>query len=188
VCWQQVLGMQRIVAGRQHAPHSPGHGVPGSARGDAACAESSGWVLGWSGDAGHVALHLSSSPPAKSSSLASKTSCSPPGSAGAMARGAARLAASVSVHTGSGRVSASERSSTNTYPQAHLSYWAPAGLSSCPLACFAKSIVGYVAYAARHSCRTQHIVSDTPPVSLQPFVSRTPDTIGAIFRRWCACA
>lgn len=188
MCWQQVLGMQRIVAGRQHAPHSPGHGVPGSARGDAACAESSGWVLGWSGDAGHVALHLSSSPPAKSSSLASKTSCSPPGSAGAMARGAARSAASVSVHTGSGRVSASERSSTNTYPQAHLSYWAPAGLSSCPLACFAKSIVGYVAYAARHSCRTQHIVSDTPPVSLQPFVSRTPDTIGAIFRRWCACA
>jgi hypothetical protein len=100
----EVLGMQRLVAGQQHTQLPacrgvPAHrGVPSAAQGaengahragngasaSASClvsvssaeAETDGeWVLGWSGDASHVALHLSSSSHACSSSRAS-TACS----------------------------------------------------------------------------------------------------------------
>jgi hypothetical protein len=96
----EVLGMQRLVAGQQHTKLPacrgvPAHrGVPSAAQGaengapragngasaSASClvsvssaeAETDGeWVLGWSGDASHVALHLSSSSHACSSSRAS---------------------------------------------------------------------------------------------------------------------
>ena len=100
----EVLGMQRLVAGQQHKQLSARrsvlarHGVHSAEQGAengapragsclvsasaglvsaAAEAETDGeWVLGWSGDASHVALHLSSSSHACSSTRASNA-CSP---------------------------------------------------------------------------------------------------------------